>query len=76
MEISHLFYANDMVLLSPWSFENVNKIGRILWCFYLALGHRINMYKSKLICVRVNYSQFEKVVGMVGCVHASLPFIH
>lgn len=53
IEISHLFYVDDIVLLSSWDPENANHIIRILWCFYLALGLKISLHKSKLVGVEL-----------------------
>lgn len=75
MEISHLFYVDDAVLLTPWSSKSAKKIVHILRCFYLSSSLRINLHKTKLIEIGVVFSQVKEIVGLVGCAHASLPFV-
>lgn len=67
IDMSHLFYAHDVVLLSLWDLENANWIIRILCCFYLASGLKINVYKTKFISAGVPYSQMEGVAYRLGC---------
>lgn len=55
IDISHLFYVDDVVLISSCDPKNVICIIRILWCFNLASGHKINLQKSKVIGVGVHY---------------------
>lgn len=43
IEISHLMYADDVMLISEWDRENVNRIIRILRCFYMASCLKINL---------------------------------
>ena len=56
IEISHLIYTDDVVLLSPWSLDNAYYLVRILRCFYMDFGLKINLHKSKLIGVGVSSS--------------------
>lgn len=42
-DISHIFYAEDVMLVLAWDLENMNHLIRILRCFFMALG-------LKLIC--------------------------
>lgn len=63
IEISHLLYVEDVVILSPWSLHDVTHILRILRCFFLVSGLKINLHKSRCI----NY---------MGYFYEYLPFIH
>lgn len=76
IDISHLFYVEDVVLLTLWDPEIANFIIRILQCFYLASARKINLYKSKLIGAGVHYSQVDVVAHRLGCVLNYLPFVH
>ena len=42
IEVSHFFYVDDAVFLCDWSLENARHIRRILWCFFLDFGLKIN----------------------------------
>ena len=50
-QISHLFYADDAVIMCPWEEENARRIVRILRCFFLASRLKINFFKSKVMGV-------------------------
>ncbi|XP_023748340.1 uncharacterized protein LOC111896597 [Lactuca sativa] len=56
--------------------DNAKHILRILRCFYLDSGLKINLQKSKLIGVEVSYSQVEFVASRLVCTPDSLPFVH
>nr|GEU42597.1 RNA-directed DNA polymerase, eukaryota, reverse transcriptase zinc-binding domain protein [Tanacetum cinerariifolium] len=45
LQLSHLFYADDVVFLGQWSEVNRNVIVKVLDCFYRASGLHINMNK-------------------------------
>ncbi|GJS49502.1 RNA-directed DNA polymerase, eukaryota, reverse transcriptase zinc-binding domain protein [Tanacetum coccineum] len=53
LQVSHLFYADDVVFMGHWSEANIDTILRVLDCFYHASGLRINMLKSKLMGISV-----------------------
>ncbi|XP_052625816.1 uncharacterized protein LOC128132862 [Lactuca sativa] len=76
IEISHLLYADDVMLITPWDPENANRLLRILRCFYLASGLKINLLKSKLIGVGISFSNILVVANRIGCAASMLPFSH
>ncbi|GKC46974.1 RNA-directed DNA polymerase, eukaryota [Tanacetum coccineum] len=53
MSLSYLFYADDAVFLREWSDENLDNLLKILRCFHLASGLRINIAKSHVLGVGV-----------------------
>ncbi|KAL7604918.1 uncharacterized mitochondrial protein AtMg01250-like [Lactuca sativa] len=75
-EISHLMYADDVMLIAPWDPENANCLLRILRCFFLASRLKINLLKSKLIGVGISYSQVLVVANRIGCAASMIPFFH
>ncbi|GKA87022.1 RNA-directed DNA polymerase, eukaryota, reverse transcriptase zinc-binding domain protein [Tanacetum coccineum] len=52
--ISHLFYADDLVIISEWNKQDMDNIIRILHVFYLASGLKINISKSHVYGLGVN----------------------
>ncbi|GJX21087.1 RNA-directed DNA polymerase, eukaryota [Tanacetum coccineum] len=52
--LSYLFYADDVVFVGEWSDSNINNIIHVLQCFFLALGLKINIHKSKLMGIGVS----------------------
>ena len=59
LHVSHLLYADDAVLFCDWGVENANRIIRIMRVFHLASGLKINLLKSKLIGVGVDYEEVQ-----------------
>ncbi|GKA72324.1 putative RNA-directed DNA polymerase, eukaryota, reverse transcriptase zinc-binding domain protein, partial [Tanacetum coccineum] len=53
MHLSHLFYANDVIILSEWNLNAMENIIRILNIFYIASGLKINIHKSNVYGVWV-----------------------
>ncbi|KAK1432883.1 hypothetical protein QVD17_09785 [Tagetes erecta] len=74
--ISHLFYADDAIFLGEWSLSNVQNLGRILKCFHVASGLKINFNKSSLFGVNVDSLDVELAVGVLNCQTGKLPFPH
>lgn len=46
IEISHLLYVDEVVLLSPWDSGNAIHIFRILHFFFLTSGLKTNVHKK------------------------------
>ncbi|GJT09776.1 RNA-directed DNA polymerase, eukaryota [Tanacetum coccineum] len=74
--ISHLFYADDAVFLGEWSEENLVNLVRILDCFYLASGLKINLHKSKILGVGVPKEIVDQGASLIGCEVLSTPFTY
>nr|GEY47643.1 RNA-directed DNA polymerase, eukaryota [Tanacetum cinerariifolium] len=43
VNLSHMFYADDVVFVGQWSDNNINTLIHVLDCFYRASGLRMNM---------------------------------
>ncbi|GJZ15065.1 RNA-directed DNA polymerase, eukaryota, reverse transcriptase zinc-binding domain protein [Tanacetum coccineum] len=76
VNISLLQYADDALFFEDWSRTNVMHLIRILKCFELAYGLKVNMSKSKLIGVGILISEVENMATFVECSHDSVPFIY
>ncbi|GKA81518.1 RNA-directed DNA polymerase, eukaryota [Tanacetum coccineum] len=72
--ISHLFYADDAVFIGEWSEANLVNLVRILKCFYLASGLKINLIKSQLLGVGVPRYIVHQGASLVGCAVLQTPF--
>nr|GEX49530.1 RNA-directed DNA polymerase, eukaryota [Tanacetum cinerariifolium] len=53
LSLSHLFYVDDTVFIGEWSDDNLDNLIRILNCFHLASGLKINVNKSQVLGVGV-----------------------
>ncbi|GJY69431.1 RNA-directed DNA polymerase, eukaryota, reverse transcriptase zinc-binding domain protein [Tanacetum coccineum] len=74
LQISHLFYADDVVFIGQWCDSNVSTIIRVLDCFFQASGMRINLHKSKIMGIAVDNSLVTQAANSIGCLTLSLPF--
>nr|GEW30760.1 RNA-directed DNA polymerase, eukaryota [Tanacetum cinerariifolium] len=52
--ISHLFFADDAIFIGEWSTANLSGITRILHCFSLLSGLKINLIKSQLLSIGIS----------------------
>ncbi|GJS94182.1 RNA-directed DNA polymerase, eukaryota [Tanacetum coccineum] len=74
MSLSHLFYADDAVFLGEWSDENLDNLLKILRCFHLASGLRINIAKSHVLGVGVPLEIVHQGASRIGCEVMKTPF--
>ncbi|GJS56871.1 RNA-directed DNA polymerase, eukaryota [Tanacetum coccineum] len=74
MSLSHLFYADDAVFLGEWSDENLDNLLKILRCFHLASGLRINIAKSNVLGVGVPLEIVHQGASRIGCEVMKTPF--
>nr|GEV92958.1 RNA-directed DNA polymerase, eukaryota [Tanacetum cinerariifolium] len=65
--MSHLFYADDAVFNGEWSNANISGITKILKCFSLLSGFKINLKKSHLLGVRLTNEVIEAAAENLGC---------
>ncbi|GJZ69586.1 RNA-directed DNA polymerase, eukaryota, reverse transcriptase zinc-binding domain protein [Tanacetum coccineum] len=74
MQISHMFYVDDVVFMGQWSNSNIDTIVNVLKCFHRASGLSINMNKSRIMGIEVNDERVENVASRIGCDVLKLPF--
>ncbi|GJS28988.1 RNA-directed DNA polymerase, eukaryota [Tanacetum coccineum] len=72
--ISHLFYADDAVFIGEWSDSNMENIVKILKCFFLASGLKINIQKSQVLGVGVPRTRVIQAASKIGCAVMQSPF--
>nr|GEZ43139.1 RNA-directed DNA polymerase, eukaryota [Tanacetum cinerariifolium] len=72
--LSHLFYVDDAVFIVEWSDENLKNLVRILNCFQLASGLKINMTKSQIMGVGVPLDVLNQGASSIRCATMTLPF--
>nr|GEV68624.1 hypothetical protein [Tanacetum cinerariifolium] len=67
VSISHLFYADDAVFIGEWSDDNLVNLIRILNCFHLASGLKINVQKSQVLGVGVSRDVVNQGATLICC---------
>ncbi|GKE22393.1 putative RNA-directed DNA polymerase, eukaryota, reverse transcriptase zinc-binding domain protein, partial [Tanacetum coccineum] len=73
LNISHLMYVDDVIFMGEWSHSNIQNLLRMLRCFYLVSGLKINVHKSNILGVYVPIQDAEVMAKSVGCGVASFP---
>ncbi|CAI9275321.1 unnamed protein product [Lactuca saligna] len=57
--ILHLLYADDALFLGEWSEHNIKNLARILHCFHVSSGLRVNFNKSRVFGVGFLWGSLE-----------------
>ena len=70
---THLQFADDTILFCETNWEEVVSLKRILRCFEVLSGLRINYHKSVVCGVGVSDSFLHRVSEKVNCLSRSLP---
>ncbi|GJZ70184.1 putative RNA-directed DNA polymerase, eukaryota, reverse transcriptase zinc-binding domain protein [Tanacetum coccineum] len=76
IHLSHLFYADDVIILSEWNLNAMENIIRILNIFYIASGLKINIHKSNVYGVGVSSNEVEIMASYTGCKVGFFPFTY
>ena len=66
LKISHLFFADDIVVFCEANKEHLTHLSWILFWFEAALGLRINLDKSEIIPVGV-VEEIDELAAELGC---------
>ncbi|GJT65778.1 RNA-directed DNA polymerase, eukaryota [Tanacetum coccineum] len=74
LQLSHLFYADDVIFMGQWSDSNITTIINVLNCFHKASGLRLNIHKSKIMGVAVEEEKVNAAALKMGCSTLKLPF--
>ncbi|KAK1436726.1 hypothetical protein QVD17_02508 [Tagetes erecta] len=74
--ISHLLYADDALIVGEGNLSNVRCMTRLLRCFHLASGLKINISKSKLTGIGLDQNTVECMANEIHCNPGSLPFVY
>ncbi|KAJ9544401.1 hypothetical protein OSB04_024108 [Centaurea solstitialis] len=74
--ISSLHYADDAIFLGKWNEANLRNLLKILKCFHLASGLKINWCKSTLLGTGVPMAEITRLALAVGCKEGKFPFFY
>lgn len=72
--LSHLLYADDVIFVNDWSHSDISNITTLLREFYNQSGLKINMQKSNLFGIGVEWSDVQAMAELNGCIPGKLPF--
>ncbi|GKB89405.1 putative RNA-directed DNA polymerase, eukaryota, reverse transcriptase zinc-binding domain protein [Tanacetum coccineum] len=68
LTISHLFYADDMIITTKWNANELDNYIRVLQVFYLASSLKINIHKSNVYGIGVLDVDVSSMASNSGCV--------
>nr|GEU45119.1 putative RNA-directed DNA polymerase, eukaryota, reverse transcriptase zinc-binding domain protein [Tanacetum cinerariifolium] len=74
--LSHMFYADDVVITADWNPIDMKNIFRILYIFYLASTLKINIHKSNGYGVGVTDNEVNLMASSTGCSLGTFPFTY
>ncbi|GJR58973.1 RNA-directed DNA polymerase, eukaryota, reverse transcriptase zinc-binding domain protein [Tanacetum coccineum] len=72
--ISHIFYADDVIVTTEWNSSNLDNFIRILYVFYLALGLKIIIHKSNIYGFGAPNDEVADMDRRTGCASGSFLF--
>ncbi|GKA92116.1 putative RNA-directed DNA polymerase, eukaryota, reverse transcriptase zinc-binding domain protein [Tanacetum coccineum] len=67
MIISPLIYADDVIFISEWSWQNAHNLLCMLRYFYLISWLKINVNKSNIFGVSVSDERVSNMANSIGC---------
>ncbi|XP_022023955.1 uncharacterized protein LOC110924232 [Helianthus annuus] len=74
--LTHLIFADDVMLMGEWSENNIRNIGRLMRGFYLVSGVKLNLNKSCLYGIGASRGESETLAGELKCKHGTSPFVY
>nr|KAJ0213660.1 hypothetical protein LSAT_V11C400178840 [Lactuca sativa] len=74
--ISHLFYVDDALFVGEWNQDNIKNLARVLRCFQVASGLKVNFSKSRVFGIEVDTQEITRWAAPLGCGPASLSFTY
>nr|GEW61616.1 reverse transcriptase domain, reverse transcriptase zinc-binding domain protein [Tanacetum cinerariifolium] len=74
--LSNLFYVDDVVIPPEFTYGDLDIIIWILHVFHLALGLRINIYKSNIYDIGVSDVDVSSMASRTGCAAGSFSFTY
>ncbi|GJX99476.1 putative RNA-directed DNA polymerase, eukaryota, reverse transcriptase zinc-binding domain protein, partial [Tanacetum coccineum] len=73
IHISHIQFADHALIMGEWSLRNVMNLSKILTCFHLASGLKVNYNKSKLYGIGVTSIELNSLALTIGCFPSYFP---
>ncbi|GKA63842.1 hypothetical protein Tco_0763448, partial [Tanacetum coccineum] len=67
IHLSHLFYVDDVTILSEWNQNDMENIMRMLNIIYIAYDLKINIHKSNVFGVGVSNKEIVSMAACTGC---------
>ncbi|GKD94820.1 hypothetical protein Tco_1374657, partial [Tanacetum coccineum] len=76
VNLNHLFFADDVIIMSDWSSHDMENIIRIFKVFFLDSGLKINIHNSSIYGVGVPPEEIHHMASNTGCSAGSFPITY
>nr|GEZ65918.1 RNA-directed DNA polymerase, eukaryota, reverse transcriptase zinc-binding domain protein [Tanacetum cinerariifolium] len=76
LTLSHLFYADDVIITTEWNPGDLDNIVCVLHIFYLASRLKININKSNIYGIGVSNDEVYNMARNFGCAAGSFSFTY
>lgn len=73
--VSHLQFADDMLIFCRADKEQIKNVKAILLCFEAVSGMKINFFKSEILGVSIEEPALSHYADILGCNVGSFPSI-
>ncbi|GJU24505.1 putative RNA-directed DNA polymerase, eukaryota, reverse transcriptase zinc-binding domain protein [Tanacetum coccineum] len=74
--LTHLQYADDTIFIGKWNRNNIVNMMKLLKCFQLVSGLKVNLSKSKLYGIGIEMEEIEDYARSLECRAGKLPFLY
>ena len=75
-QVLNIQYADDtLIFLTPGE-DGIINLKRILCCFQVCSGLKINFSKSSLTGIRIPNAQLDRYCAILGCWPSAIPIVH
>ncbi|XP_023729370.1 uncharacterized protein LOC111877058 [Lactuca sativa] len=72
--ITHLWYADDALFIGEWSEQNIKNLARVLRCFHVSSGLKVNFNKSNVYGIGAHTTEVACWARPLGSDPSTLPF--
>ncbi|GKB75641.1 putative RNA-directed DNA polymerase, eukaryota, reverse transcriptase zinc-binding domain protein [Tanacetum coccineum] len=76
VDISQFQFADDALILGKWFLDNAKNLCRILRCFHMASGLKVNFTKSKFFGVGVSHNETVHYASFLSCEPSKFPCVY
>ncbi|GKD84144.1 putative RNA-directed DNA polymerase, eukaryota, reverse transcriptase zinc-binding domain protein [Tanacetum coccineum] len=76
VDVSHFQFVDDALIIGKWSHENAKNLYRILRCFELSSGLKVNFSKSKFFVLGASMAESNNLASSLGCQPSPLPCLY
>ncbi|GJQ98225.1 putative RNA-directed DNA polymerase, eukaryota, reverse transcriptase zinc-binding domain protein [Tanacetum coccineum] len=76
LNLSHLFFADDVIITMDWNVHDLDNVIRIFQVFFLASGLKINVHKSSIYGIGVASDDVQIMAANAGCSAGTLPLTY